>query len=120
MGVLAGRLMRDGDSRAEGLSILLRSKEGKGNFDVMSYSSGSVNSDPYYNENLVLGDIPEGVYRMIMDNHGAILQTEITIVAGQVNFFEYNPWEGFVFGPPPTPQGGFVPPDGTAAPPTAP
>jgi hypothetical protein len=113
MGVLAGRLMRDGDSKAEKANVLLRSKEGKGNFEVSSYAGGAVNSDPYYNENLVLGDIPAGAYRMILDINGSVIQSEITIAAGQVNYFEYNPWDGIVFGPPPTQAAGFLPPDAT-------
>jgi murein DD-endopeptidase MepM/ murein hydrolase activator NlpD len=115
MGVLAARLMRDADSKATKVNVMLRSKEGKGNFDVVSYADGAVNSDPYYNENLVLGDIPAGVYRMFVTLNGTVIQTEATIVAGQVNFFTYTQRDGLVFQPPPTPSNGFIPPDATTA-----
>lgn len=114
MGVLAARLMRDFDSKATKITVMLRSKNGQGNFDVNSYADGAVNSDPYYNENLVLGDIPAGDYRLLVDMYGTLIQRDVTIVAGRVNFFTYTQREGIVFRPPPTPSSGFLPPDATS------
>jgi murein DD-endopeptidase MepM/ murein hydrolase activator NlpD len=113
-GVLVGRITQYNGDKAPGVRLQLRSTEGKGNFDVISYAENDVNSDEYYNENLVLGDIPAGHYALFFDFKGEIFRQEMDIFAGRVNFFSYRYKGDLVLGPPPTPEDSFVPPDATA------
>lgn len=115
-GVLAGRLMDSTGDKTPGVLVMLRSLEGKGNFDVLSYAENKVNADEYYNENVVLGDVPAGEYTVLLDYDGEVFRFNMTIQAGLVNFFTYHQRGQPVFGPPPTLDGGFVPPDATATP----
>jgi murein DD-endopeptidase MepM/ murein hydrolase activator NlpD len=64
-------------------------------YETISYAEGSVNSDEYYKENLVLGDLPGGDYTLIIDNDGVITRTQVVISPGQVTFFNFNPRKGF-------------------------
>ena len=34
--------------------------------NAYTYAAGPVNSDPYYHENLVMSDLPAGIYKLLM------------------------------------------------------
>jgi hypothetical protein len=70
---------------------------------VKSYGGGATNEDPYYNENLVLGDLPAGIYKVSFRADEKIQQTWVTINPGQVTYFSYKGVRGFNLNPPPTP-----------------
>jgi murein DD-endopeptidase MepM/ murein hydrolase activator NlpD len=97
MGLLVGRVLEADGDRAMGVPVSIRSLEGKGNYDVISYAEASVNSDEYYQENLVLGDLPAGRYVMVIDYDINVIRTEITIYPGQVTFFTFRGRQGIVF-----------------------
>ena len=80
---------------------------------VRTYGGGAVNSDPYYRENLVLSDLPAGLYKVSFTWDDDEHQDWIQILPGQVTYFTYNEKRGFKIGPPPTPQVDWVP--GTTA-----
>jgi hypothetical protein len=94
----------------------VRSVEGKGNFDTITYGKGAVNGDDYYRENLALGDLPAGNYILLLDYKGSALKADFQILPGQVTFFTYKPGSGFDFSRPPAPGPTFIPPDATATP----
>jgi murein DD-endopeptidase MepM/ murein hydrolase activator NlpD len=113
-GVLVGRL-----SNGEGRPIFqqtvnLQHEETMRNFFVISYAEGTVNSDPYYKENLVLGDLPAGWYSIFINYQDVGYKSRLKIEPGMVTYFTFGGKEGFDYSPPPTPEGGFVPPDATA------
>jgi murein DD-endopeptidase MepM/ murein hydrolase activator NlpD len=115
-GVLVGQILElDGD-KVWRVPIKLRSLEGKGNFDVVSYAEGSVNSDEYYNENVVLGDLPAGVYTMIVELETDVVRTEISIYPGQVTFFTFNNTDGFTLNRPTATLPAYVPQEPTHTP----
>jgi murein DD-endopeptidase MepM/ murein hydrolase activator NlpD len=104
MGVLVGRIQDTNGNRAIRTPVILRSLEGKGNYEVISYAEDTVNSDEFYKENLVLGDLPAGKYLMLIEYDLTQVRTEITIQPGQVAFFTFNGRDGIAYDlPTPTP-----------------
>ncbi len=57
----------DGDKLYK-VKVKLRNLETNQIYEVISYAEGAVNSDDYYKENLVLGDLPAGKYYMYLDH----------------------------------------------------
>jgi hypothetical protein len=76
---------------------------------VRTYGAGAVQSDPYYRENLVLGDLPAGLYKITFRWDDAEQQEWATISPGQVTYFTYRGKDGFRVGPPLTPEPDFLP-----------
>lgn len=115
-GILAGRVL--GTSGAELVSqpVTIRSKETGQDWIVNSYGEGAVNKDPYYRENLVIGDLPAGEYTILMPFAGALINYDITINPGRVTFFKFQGRKGFSSELPPTPVTDFTPPDSTVSP----
>jgi len=68
-----------------------------------TYGPGAVNSDPYYRENLVSGDLPAGIYKLTFIWEKVEHQEWLTIRPGQVTYFAYRDGEGFRLSPPPAP-----------------
>ena len=121
-GVLVGQVLEPDGDKVIRAPVKLRSLEGKGNFDVITYAEGSVNSDEYYQENLVLGDLPAGKYMMIVDLQTSVVRTELSIFPGQVTFFSFNNAQGFSFNRPTATLPAYIPrePTQTTAPTIAP
>jgi murein DD-endopeptidase MepM/ murein hydrolase activator NlpD len=115
-GVLVGRLTQNIGGQALRVPVKLRSLEGKGNYDVFSYAEGAVNRDEYYQENLVLGDLPAGKYMVLIDETIVTTRTEMTIYPGQVTFFTYNDADGISFQRPTPTIPAYVPQEPTQAP----
>ncbi len=79
---------------------------------VLTYAMGAVNSDPYYQENLVLSDLPEGLYKITFDYKEQQQQTWVNIYPGQVSYFTFTDKNGsqvFQVGAPPIPTLTFLP-----------
>ncbi len=99
-GILAGRLIDSKDNLIERKKVSIRSLESDQKYYVYSYGSGPVNSDPYYRENLVIGDLPAGWYRIYIQDLTS-QHLDIQILPGRVNFFTFLLGEGFNASPPP-------------------
>jgi len=76
-----------------------------------TYRNEAINPDPYYQENLVVPDLPAGLYRVNipMREFGLIFEHTIEIRPGQVTYLQFQLWDGFQDGPPPTPEVEFTP-----------
>lgn len=96
-GVLVGQVIESSGRRIPQLKIRLVSLETKQVYEAITYAQGSANSDEYYSENLVLGDIPAGRYLLYLDFKDQTIKTEIEIQAGQANYFSYRSTRGFDF-----------------------
>ncbi len=94
-GVLAARLTDRKNETLNGVSVTVKSYETGRLFWVKSYGKGSVNSDPYYNENLVLGDLPAGWYLVTIEYEKEIYDADIKILPGRVSYFTFKEGEGF-------------------------
>ena len=83
---------------------------------VKTYAEGAVNADPYYNENLVLSDLPAGLYKISLIYKDKPVQYWLDIYPGQVTYFTFDGEDGFGVATPPVPKLYFLTPSPTATP----
>ena len=83
---------------------------------VKTYAEGAVNPDPYYNENMVLSDLPAGLYKVSFMYQDKPLQYWLDVYPGQVTYFTFDGEDGFETAPPPVPTLDFLPITPTATP----
>ena len=83
---------------------------------VLTYAEGPVNGDAYYQENLVLSDLPAGLYKIAFKYKDKDLQFWADIYPGQVTYFTFTDEDGFQVLPPPVPTLDFLPGTATAIP----
>lgn len=95
-GVLAARIANTRDSPLPHLLVELNSITRKANYTVRTYGAGAVNSDPYYQENLVLSDLPADVYKVTFEYEGERQQYWVRILPGRVTFFHFQGKNGFL------------------------
>jgi murein DD-endopeptidase MepM/ murein hydrolase activator NlpD len=76
---------------------------------ALTYAQGAVNPDPYYNENLVLSDLPAGIYKLTINYKDKDIQTWAEIFPGQITYFTFTDKDGFQILPPPEPKLDFLP-----------
>jgi murein DD-endopeptidase MepM/ murein hydrolase activator NlpD len=108
-GVLVGKLTgEDGDTLNQHIVEVRPYPSLKPTRTVITYASGIVNSDPYYRENLVLSDLPAGIYKVTTafaeKNHQLFLE----IYPGQVTYFTFTEEDAFQLVPPPAPKFDFL------------
>ncbi|MGW8251218.1 MAG: hypothetical protein ACWGO1_11295, partial [Anaerolineales bacterium] len=115
-GILAARVMNSSGELLEGQTVTVISKRTGQSWSVNSYGQGTVNSDPYYRENLVLGDLPAGDYVLWLPYEGSTYNVDITINPGMVSYFTFRGKYGLTLAPPPTPRPEFTPPSETTTP----
>lgn len=116
-GVLAARLMDLKGELLEQVEVTVSPEQGGRNFTVRTYGKkGAVNADPYYNENMVLGDLPAGIYKISFKYEDKKVQTWVEIFPGQVSYFTFRGTDGFNVQRPPAPTLDFVPLDLPATP----
>jgi murein DD-endopeptidase MepM/ murein hydrolase activator NlpD len=117
-GVLAGRVMDSAGQVKLGQEVIVHSLSSGQNWMARTYGAEAVNSDPYYRENVVIGDLPSGRYEIRIPYAGFNYVLEIEIMPGIVNYFTMRGHGGFNTALPPDPGEAFVPP--TAPPGEAP
>ena len=83
---------------------------------VLTYAQGAANSDAYYKENLVLSDLPAGLYKVAFEYQEKQLQFWVDIYPGQITYFTFTDEDGFQVLPPPMPTLIFLPGTATALP----
>jgi len=93
-GILVGQLKTLEDEWLMRLKVLIRSLDSGERYWVATYGEGPVNSDPYYGENLVIGDLPAGWYRILIPGETS-QHLDIEILPGRVSFFRYRRGSGF-------------------------
>ncbi len=109
-GVLAGRVMDNRKRLYPGQTVYIRSQTTGQTWQVISYGSAAVKSDGYYQENLVIGDLPAGNYDIRISYLGVLYEQAITIKPGVVNYFTFEGRLGFGDPSPPTPAADYTPP----------
>jgi len=114
-GILAGRLNDSKGNLIERKKVLIRSLDSAQKYYVHSYGSGPVNSDPYYRENLVIGDLPSGWYRIFIPDLTS-QHLDIQIRPGQVSYFTFSLGQGFSDQSPPPLLDDFKTPEASSIP----
>jgi murein DD-endopeptidase MepM/ murein hydrolase activator NlpD len=94
-GVLVGRVMNTSGQLLDMYKVTLTSIKTEEIYQAFTYGPLIVNKDDYYRENLVLGDLPEGVYNLSIIYYGVKLQTRLQILPGQVTFFSFQGFSGY-------------------------
>ena len=103
MGILVGTLRNTNGSylTSQGVNVINRHTNQK--WTVNSYGGTTVRSDDYYNENMVLSDLPAGEYEISIDylTNTYTLVTEIH--PGAITYFSFRGDQGFNSNSPATP-----------------
>jgi hypothetical protein len=101
------------DSKGELLQqveVTVSPEQGGRTFTIRTYGKGgAVNPDPYYQENMVLGDLPAGIYKITFEYEEKRVQTWVEIFPGQVSYFTFKGAHGFDSTRPPAATLDFVP-----------
>ncbi len=117
-GVLVGKLTGEKDEPLNQVEVQVRPLPSEVPLRrVITYAEGAVNGDPHYQENLVLSDLPAGIYKVFMKYKDQDMQTFVEIFPGQVTYFTFTDKNGFEILPPPVPTLDFLPGTATAVPP---
>jgi murein DD-endopeptidase MepM/ murein hydrolase activator NlpD len=116
-GVLVGRLTDDEGDLLYQFKVEVRPMPSEVPLrTVKTYAEGPVNSDTYYNENLVLSDLPAGLYKVSFTYQDKPLQYWVDVYPGQVTYFTFDGEDGFEVATPPVPRLEFLPTTPTATP----
>ena len=108
-GVLVGRVTDTNNSTLQQLEISVTNTTTNESRVVKTYGPGPVNPDPVYDENMVLGDLPAGLYKVSFNYKGKDQQNWMYIYPGQITYFIFRGTLGFNVAPPPTPKLDFLP-----------
>lgn len=108
-GVLAGRVMNSNGAKLDGQLVLVRSKESDQTWRAETYHNGNIHLDPYYQENLVISDLPAGNYIIEINHLAKIYSQEIAIQPGLVSYFTFRGRSGFTQEKLPIPGASFSP-----------
>ncbi len=100
-GVLTGRIMNTFGSLMGETEVWVRSLETNKKITIYTYTTRMTHVDPYYKENLVLGDLPAGDYEISFYYYGRLQKQQITIHPAAVNYFQFQGSRGFTIGDPP-------------------
>jgi murein DD-endopeptidase MepM/ murein hydrolase activator NlpD len=110
-GVLAARIMDESGKPLNHVVVSLRNRETGKIYEVRTYGGKTVNADDYYNENLVMGDLPAGSYILWVDYPDNSKYHKFDIHPGAVTFITYWGSKGFEIKPTPTLSLDFLPTD---------
>ncbi len=94
-GVLAGRVTSTYGTPLDSYLVSLKSRETEKLYTALTYGPQVVNSDSYYNENVVISNLPAGVYELNIP-YGALNRlVDIQILPGQVTYFAFHGYTGY-------------------------
>jgi murein DD-endopeptidase MepM/ murein hydrolase activator NlpD len=103
-GVLAGRITDTRNTTLDELDVVVRNTVTGQGHSVRTYGGEPANPDPYYNENLVMGDLPAGLYKVTFDYKDKEQQEWMYVYPGQVTYFAFHGADGFTLGLPSSPE----------------
>jgi murein DD-endopeptidase MepM/ murein hydrolase activator NlpD len=104
MGVMVATLRNSNGSYLTGQGVTITNRQTHQRWTVNSYGGTTVRSDDYYDENMVLSDLPAGKYEVSVDylDNNYFLITEIH--PGAITYFTFRGSIGFNTNPPATPS----------------
>jgi murein DD-endopeptidase MepM/ murein hydrolase activator NlpD len=89
-GVLVGRLLRDDSTPLYSILVDVLNLDTGQKWQVKTYGPKNVRSDDYYQENLVLSDLPAGPYEVTFTYSDKDYTVDITIHPGACSFFSFK------------------------------
>ncbi len=99
-GVLVGRLTNNDGSLIDQQEVTVTSLDTGQEWTVFSYRNKAVNSDAYYQENLVISDLPAGKYELSLVYKDKPYSQDIEIHPGAVSYFRFKGEKSFSLAPP--------------------
>jgi murein DD-endopeptidase MepM/ murein hydrolase activator NlpD len=103
-GLLAGKVMNTGGKLIAGQQVQVVSLDSSIKRIAKSYGLESVNSDPYYQENIVISDLPAGLYEIRIAYAGFLRTQQVEIKPGLVSYFTFQGYRSFGPSVPPSTQ----------------
>ena len=103
-GVLVGRITDTRNVTLEQLDVLVKNTETGRAHLVRTYGGDPTNTDPYYNENMAIGDLPAGLYKVTFQYKDKDQQAWMNVYPGQVTYFTFRGTAGFQVGMPSSDQ----------------
>jgi murein DD-endopeptidase MepM/ murein hydrolase activator NlpD len=101
-GVLVGQLRTINGTPIVGQRVDVFLSGSDRSWYVISYGGESVlHNDEYFQENLVLGDLPEGAYTISLNYGEDTFNQDVRINPGTITFFTFHGENGFNNNPPP-------------------
>ena len=108
--LFVARVMGTGSQLLFNQEVFFSNLETEQVWQVVTYGADvGANSDPYYRENLVIGDLPAGNYEVRTPYLGRTYTATITLQPGRVTYFTFRGRDGFDFSPPALPETNFTP-----------
>jgi murein DD-endopeptidase MepM/ murein hydrolase activator NlpD len=108
-GIIAGRMMDTVDQPIYDQQVIITDPQREQNWFAWSYGKTAVNSDPYYQENLLIGQLQAGSYLLRTAFGGMNFSVPIEVRAGMVNYFTFHGYRGYTIEAPPLPGADFTP-----------
>jgi murein DD-endopeptidase MepM/ murein hydrolase activator NlpD len=108
-GVLVGRVMDAADRVVHEQRVIISARTSRENWIAQTYGDEAVNSDPYYQENLVISDLPAGTYDVRIPFLGKEYIQQVEIYPGQITYFTFHGRFGFNVELPAQPGASFTP-----------
>jgi murein DD-endopeptidase MepM/ murein hydrolase activator NlpD len=96
-GVLVCRFMNTNGSLLTKQTVFVKNIETNQNWDVITYGKHTVNEDEYYHENMVLSDLPAGIYTLTINYLDKWKRTDVTINPGATTYCTFKGENGFAF-----------------------
>lgn len=103
-GVLTGRIMNARGKLLTKQEVVVYSLDTGQTWSVLTYGPTSANADDYYQENMVLSDLPAGNYYVYILVNGTRYRTQMNIQPGAVTYFSFYDGAGFDLDLPATPS----------------
>lgn len=94
-GVLAGRVMKSNGDILYTYRVDVTSVETGEEWTLYTYGGLPANSDEYYQENMVLSDLPQGAYRIAIIYGEETYRYQVNINPGRITYFTFTGTEGF-------------------------
>lgn len=94
-GVLVGSVANERGEQLRHYQVQLHAYDSGRMRTVRTYGANVVNSDDYYQENMVLSDLPAGWYEIQIVYEEKILRKQIQIFPGQVSYFTFAGLDGY-------------------------
>jgi murein DD-endopeptidase MepM/ murein hydrolase activator NlpD len=108
-GILVGRMMNtSGQLLPEKILYIMNIESGQ-TWMARTYGLGPVKSDIYYQENMVVSDLPAGRYELKVSYAGVWHTLELDLFPGRVTYFNFKGYDSFDILPPALPGLNFAP-----------
>jgi murein DD-endopeptidase MepM/ murein hydrolase activator NlpD len=103
-GVLVGSLKNTNGSILTAQEVVVRSLDSGRRWIVRSYGPKVANSDPYYQENLVLSDLPGGSYEVVINYLDELYRLNVEVQPGAITYFSFRGSSAYQTSLPATPS----------------